>query len=164
MHRATSLMIAAGVLALATTPGLADHLEEHANAEETAQVEEAIAAFGCSFDGSEVEKEGDNQFEIDDAVCGGNQYDIKLDGTFTVTTMTFDGPVDPEGEEVEATAEETAAVEEAIAAMNCRVGPSPIEKEGDNLFEIDDAECDAGQFDIKLDGDFTIINMTRDYD
>ena len=38
-----------------------------------------------------------------------------------------------------------------------------VEKEADNLFEVDDAECTIGQYDIKLDGEFNIVSMTKDF-
>lgn len=56
-------------------------------------VNEAIAKFNCG-PAEEVEKETDNLFELDDAVCEAGQYDIKFDGTYKVTSMTFDGPLD----------------------------------------------------------------------
>ena len=34
--------------------------------------------------------------------------------------------------------------------------------EGSAYFEVDDAKCKDGQFDVKLDKDFKMIAMTRD--
>ena len=31
------------------------------------------------------------------------------------------------------------------------------------MFEIDDAACEIGQYDIKLDGDYNITSMTKDF-
>ena len=36
------------------------------------------------------------------------------------------------------------------------------EAEGSSYFEVDDARCRDGQYDIKLDKDFKITSMTRD--
>ena len=36
------------------------------------------------------------------------------------------------------------------------------ETEGSGYFEVDDAKCKNGQFDIKLDKEFKMIAMTRD--
>jgi hypothetical protein len=36
------------------------------------------------------------------------------------------------------------------------------ETERSSVFEIDDAKCRDGQFDIKLDKDFKLVVMTRD--
>lgn len=62
--------------------------------------------------------------------------------------------------ETQATAEEAAKVKAAIAAIGCEA--DEVEKENSGLFEIDDAVCKIGQYDIKLDKDFTIKSMTRD--
>jgi len=59
-----------------------------------------------------------------------------------------------------ASAQEVAKVKEAIGRINCKA--DVVEKEGASLFEVDDAQCEIGQYDIKLDGDFNIIVMTRD--
>lgn len=37
-----------------------------------------------------------------------------------------------------------------------------VEKESDTLFELDDATCAIGQYDIKLNENYDIISMTRD--
>lgn len=56
--------------------------------------------------------------------------------------------------------EEVKAVSEAIAKIGCKA--EQVEKESDDLFEIDDAQCEIGQYDIKLDGDYSILVITRD--
>ena len=58
--------------------------------------------------------------------------------------------------------QETASVAEALAKVGCKPGPEGVEKERADLFEVDDAECEIGQYDIKLNGDFTITSMTLD--
>jgi hypothetical protein len=63
-------------------------------------------------------------------------------------------------EETEASKEESEKVKAAIAQIGCEA--SEVEKETSGVFEIDDAKCKIGQYDIKLDKDFTIISITRD--
>ena len=41
-------------------------------------------------------------------------------------------------------------------------GKMEKETEGSGLYEVDDAKCRDGQYDIKLDKDFKVIVMTRD--
>ncbi|PZQ51680.1 MAG: hypothetical protein DI556_05880 [Rhodovulum sulfidophilum] len=55
---------------------------------------------------------------------------------------------------------EVASVNETIAKIGCEA--EEVEKESPTLFELDDAECAIGQYDIKLDENFNIISMTRD--
>lgn len=62
--------------------------------------------------------------------------------------------------EQKASKEEETKVKAAIAAIGCEA--DEIEKEDSGLFEIDDAKCKIGQYDIKLDKDFHITSMTRD--
>ena len=55
---------------------------------------------------------------------------------------------------------EVASVAETLAKIGCEA--SEVEKESATLFEVDDATCGIGQYDIKLDAAFNIISMTRD--
>lgn len=61
----------------------------------------------------------------------------------------------------QATAEEKAKVAEVIGKIGCKA--EEVEKESDRLFEVDDAECEIGKYDIKLDGDYSILSLTRDF-
>lgn len=61
-----------------------------------------------------------------------------------------------------ATEENTAKVAEMLAKIGCKPGEPGVEKERENLYEVDDAECGIGQYDIKLDETFTITSMTLD--
>ncbi|MBC8130951.1 MAG: hypothetical protein H7Y08_11605 [Rhizobiaceae bacterium] len=65
-----------------------------------------------------------------------------------------------EGDMELASAHEAAKISEAIARVGCKA--SEIEKESDDLFEIDDAECEIGQYDFKLNGAYKITVMTSD--
>lgn len=66
----------------------------------------------------------------------------------------------PETVETLATEAEAASVRETLAMIGCEA--EVIEKENEDLFEVDDAQCEVGQYDVKLDGDFSIISVTRD--
>ncbi|MCQ0987638.1 hypothetical protein [Jiella marina] len=59
-----------------------------------------------------------------------------------------------------ASAEEAQKVNETLAKIGC-TAPA-IEKESETLYEIDDATCEIGQYDIKLNGDFKIVVMSLD--
>ena len=62
-----------------------------------------------------------------------------------------------------ASAEETAKVSEAIARIGCKPDPQAgVEKEREDLYEVDDAQCEIGQYDIKLNADFVITSITLD--
>jgi hypothetical protein len=69
------------------------------------------------------------------------------------TLALADTPVTPaEGEKIKA----------ALETHGCTGGKMEKEAEGSGYFEVDDAKCKDGQYDIKLDKDFKIISMTRD--
>ncbi|WP_225028131.1 PepSY domain-containing protein [Xinfangfangia pollutisoli] len=57
--------------------------------------------------------------------------------------------------EDKATAEQIAKIDEVLAAMTCEVDPANIEVEADGGFDLDDVICADGQYDIKLNADFT---------
>lgn len=63
-------------------------------------------------------------------------------------------------EENPASADEVKAIEAALAPLGCTF--EEVDKESDNRFEIDDAKCDMGQYDFKLDGEYRIILMDID--
>lgn len=63
-------------------------IETMASPEEVAKVAETLAKIGC--EAAEVEKESDRLFELDDATCGIGQYDIKLNETYDIISMTRD--------------------------------------------------------------------------
>ena len=57
---------------------------------------------------------------------------------------------------------EAEKIKAAIEAFGCTGGKMEKETEGSGYFEVDDAKCRDGQYDIKLDKDFKVIVMTRD--
>jgi len=75
-------------------------------------------------------------------------------GTIASTSaLLADTPVTPaEAEKIKA----------ALEAWGCTGGKMEKETEGSGYFEVDDAKCRDGQYDIKLDKDFKVTSMTRD--
>jgi hypothetical protein len=53
-------------------------------------------------------------------------------------------------------------IQDAIAAWGCSGGEMEKEDEGSGVYEVDDATCKTGQFDIKLDGDMQVRSISRD--
>lgn len=77
------LAAALSIAVIAVTPAFAD--DQRPSADETKKITEVLAAMGCTGH-EEIEKEmrtaGGYHFEIDDAICDGARYDIKLDKDF----------------------------------------------------------------------------------
>jgi hypothetical protein len=72
-----------------------------------------------------------------------------LSSTFALA----DSPVTPtEAEKIKA----------ALETLGCTGGKMEKETEAGGIFEVDDAKCRDGQFDIKFDKEFKLIVMTRD--
>ncbi|ODA68068.1 hypothetical protein A7A08_01238 [Methyloligella halotolerans] len=63
-------------------------------------------------------------------------------------------------EDIPPSDEAVKKIEETLAKIGCKGGDYDAEKSG--IYEIDDAECDIGPYDIKLDEDFNILVMSRD--
>jgi hypothetical protein len=59
-------------------------------------------------------------------------------------------------------AAEAEKIKAAIELLGCSGGKMEKETEGSGYFEVDDARCRDGQYDIKLDKDFKVIVMSRD--
>lgn len=57
---------------------------------------------------------------------------------------------------------EAEKIKAALEAWGCTGGKMEKETEGSGYFEVDDAKCKDGQYDIKLDKDFKVTSMTRD--
>ena len=57
---------------------------------------------------------------------------------------------------------EAEKIKAALEAFGCTGGKMEKETEGSGYFEVDDAKCKDGQYDIKLDKDFKVIVITRD--
>jgi hypothetical protein len=56
--------------------------------------------------------------------------------------------------------EETKNIQSALSQLGCSGGEAVKEPSG--LFEIDDAKCKIGQYDLKLDKSFNVTLMSRD--
>jgi hypothetical protein len=71
------LITSIAILALSTLPALADR---QVTEDERSKLAAAVQAEGCSGGGKFEMDEGDQQFEVDDAVCAdGKKYDLKFD-------------------------------------------------------------------------------------
>jgi hypothetical protein len=53
-------------------------------------------------------------------------------------------------------------IQAALKAWGCSGGKMEQEAEATGVYEVDDAKCSDGQYDIKLDKDFRVISITRD--
>jgi hypothetical protein len=57
---------------------------------------------------------------------------------------------------------EAEKIKAVLEAWGCTGGKMEKETEASGYFEVDDAKCKSGQYDIKLDKDFNVTSMTRD--
>lgn len=57
---------------------------------------------------------------------------------------------------------EAEKIKAALQALGCTGGKMEKETEASGYFEVDDAKCRDGQYDIKLDKDFKLLSMIRD--
>jgi hypothetical protein len=158
--------LALSISPVVAQPMIQEEIEAEASAEETTAAVAAIDQVDCALPpGGAVEKEDSGLFEIDDAICDFGQYDIKLDAVFNITSITYDGPSDEGAEGVMADEAVGEEIEDWLEVIGCRVEEDEVEMEAENLFEIDDAECSFGQFDIKIgreDNQLVLRSMTRD--
>jgi hypothetical protein len=60
-----------------------------------------------------------------------------------------------------ATPEQMARIDEVLAAKSCEVDPANVEVEDGN-FDLDDVMCASGQYDIKLDANFTVLEERKE--
>jgi hypothetical protein len=74
-------------------------------------------------------------------------------GIASTSALLADTPVTPA---------EAQKIKAALEAWGCTGGKMEKETEGSGYFEVDDAKCRDGQYDIKLDKDFKVTSMTRD--
>lgn len=58
--------------------------------------------------------------------------------------------------------EEAAKIKEAVAAWGCDGGSYEKETEGTGVYEAEDVKCKAGQYDFRLDKDFSVFVITKD--
>ncbi|HEY7548607.1 MAG TPA: hypothetical protein VH913_03710 [Hyphomicrobiaceae bacterium] len=57
---------------------------------------------------------------------------------------------------------EAEKIQAALKTWDCSGGKMEQETDGTGIYEVDDAACAGGQYDIKLDKDFKVISVTRD--
>ncbi len=81
------LMIAVCAAALFGAPAFAD---EKPSDDEAAKIKAALTEWGCEGGTYEKESEATSVFEVDDTKCKGMQYDVKLDSSFKVISVTRD--------------------------------------------------------------------------
>ncbi|MBS0234374.1 MAG: hypothetical protein JSR99_12925 [Proteobacteria bacterium] len=60
------------------------------------------------------------------------------------------------------TDEETKSATAAAAAWGCEGGKWEKKTEGTGVFELDDAKCKGGQYDLKFDKYFKLLDMGAD--
>jgi hypothetical protein len=82
------IMIAACALALLSAPSFADTKPAE---DEAGKIKQTLSDWGCEGGTFEKETEASGMFEADDVKCkDGNQYDVKLDGSFKIISITRD--------------------------------------------------------------------------
>jgi hypothetical protein len=59
------------------------------------------------------------------------------------------------------TDEQMARIDEVLAARQCEVDPANIEMEDDG-FDLDDVMCASGQYDIRLDAAFAVVEERKE--
>lgn len=57
---------------------------------------------------------------------------------------------------------EAEKIKAALTEWGCEGGTYEKETEATSVFEIDDAKCKGGQYDVKLDSNFKVIAITAD--
>jgi hypothetical protein len=70
-----------------------------------------------------------------------------------ILNATADAPVSPADAE---------KIQAAIKPWGCSGGKMERETEATGVFEVDDAKCPGGQYDLRLDKDFNVVVITRD--
>ncbi|MFT4150371.1 MAG: PepSY domain-containing protein [Paracoccaceae bacterium] len=75
--------------------------------------------------------------------------------------LLFAGFAMPALADDEATPEQVAAIDKALEAMTCEVAADNIEVE-DGIFDLDDVQCADGQYDIKLNADYTVKEKRKE--
>lgn len=70
-------------------------------------------------------------------------------------------PAAPANGDRPATAEERTRVLAALAAVGCR-DPRSIEREDDGEFDVENARCADGVYDVELDAQYRITDRDRE--
>jgi len=83
----TRMLIAIAAAALCSTAALADSKPSD---DEAKKVKAALSEWGCEGGTIEKETEATGTFEVDDAKCKGAQYDIKIDSSYKLISLSRD--------------------------------------------------------------------------
>ncbi len=82
------------------------------------------------------------------------RFAIAAGAVFAMSIPTFaDTPL---------TEDEMKSATAAASSMGCEGGKWEKETEGTGVFELDDAKCKNGAYDLKFDKDFKLLNMSAD--
>jgi len=84
------MKLAVMALAAMFIGGAAAKADSQVSPQEAEKIKQALQEWGCSGGKMEKETEASGIFEVDDAKCHGEQYDIKLDKDFKVIVITRD--------------------------------------------------------------------------
>ena len=52
-------------------------------------------------------------------------------------------------------------IDEVLAAKTCQVDPANVEVEG-GVFDLDDVICADGQYDIRLDANYVVVEERKE--
>jgi hypothetical protein len=74
-------------LALCSSAAFADSKPSD---DEAAKIKAALSDWGCEGGTLEKETEATSVFEVDDAKCKGAQYDLKIDSSYKVISVSRD--------------------------------------------------------------------------
>ena len=83
----TRALVAVLAATLSSAAALADSKPSDA---EAAKVKATLTEWGCEGGTIEKETEASGTFEVDDAKCRGAQYDIKLDSSYKLISLSRD--------------------------------------------------------------------------
>lgn len=81
---------------------------------------------------------------------------------FAFALTAFVAPALPALADDEATAEQLTKIDEVLAGLTCEVDPDNVEVEDDGGFDLDDVMCADGQYDIRLNADFTVRDRRKE--
>ncbi len=81
------LMVAVCALALCSSAAFADSKPSD---DEAAKIKAVLSDWGCEGGTLEKETEATSVFEVDDAKCKGAQYDLKIDSSYKVISVSRD--------------------------------------------------------------------------
>ena len=84
------MRLAVMALAAVFIGGAVAQADTQVSPQEAEKIKQALQEWGCSGGKMEKETEASGIYEVDDAKCHGEQYDIKLDKDFKVIVITRD--------------------------------------------------------------------------